>query len=181
MNYMKIKFNIVVLVAVILVVAAAIYLLFDKLVLTHSSTKLPPNVVTSTSPAANSLNNKRKSSSSPAVTLNTGPSKGSALTNVTLAITRASVVGNSLEVGTIINGASSGTCTLSASQSGQATLVRTDKVVTQNNSYVCPVFSIPVSQFPDRGNWNVSVKLIVNGSSYSAKWASNPVHLSGSY
>jgi hypothetical protein len=128
-------------------------------------------------PADNAANNSRKTSTNPAQTLVNGASATSSVP-LSVTVTRAGVVGSNLEVGTLVNGASSGSCTLNVSQSGQSTVTKTEDVQVQNNAYTCPVFDIPVSGFPNKNNWNVSVTVTSSGRTVSGQWQANPVNLS---
>jgi cytoskeletal protein RodZ len=128
-------------------------------------------------PADNAENNARKTSTTPAQTLDNGSSQTPSVP-VSVTVTRAGVIGSNLEVGTLVNGTTGGTCTLNVSQTGQQTVTKNEDVTQQNNSYSCPVFSIPVSSFPNQNNWNVSVTVTVNGSSQTGQWQANPVNLS---
>lgn len=143
---------------------------------------LPLSVSTTSSPSDNNLNNQRKKSSTPASTLNNGPTSNtstntSSSSSIRLTVTRASVINDSLQVGTLVSGTTTGSCILSVSQTGQTTITRTNQVTQENNSYTCPVFSIPLSQFPNQGYWYISVSLTSNGNTISSNWANNPVNL----
>lgn len=161
-------------VAVILVGSFITY----RLTRTDNTTPLPAGVSTKSSPADNNVNNQRKTSSSPASTLDNGATTSTPQTNATITITRAGIVDNNLQVGSLVSGTTSGTCTLSAQQSGQTTIMQTNQVTLETNSYVCPVFNIPLSSFPNQGKWNVSIALTVDGSTVNTNWANNPVDLS---
>lgn len=142
-------------------------------------------IATHSSPADNDLNNQRKASSAPATTLDNGPttstSSGASSSNSvgTLTVTRAGVVNSNLQVGTLVSNGTTGTCELSVSQAGQQTVTASSQVTLQNNSYSCPVFNIPLSSFPNLGEWNVSVSLTNGTASTTSTWADNPVNLSG--
>jgi hypothetical protein len=167
-------------VLVIAVIVAGSFITY-RLTRTDKTVPLPAGVSTKSSPADNNLNNQRKASSSPASTLDNGATTSktqTSSTNATITITRAGVVDNNLQVGSLVSGTTSGTCTLSAQQSGQTTITQTNQVTLENNSYACPVFNIPLSSFPNQGNWNVSIALTTNGSTVSASWVNNPVDLS---
>lgn len=72
-----------------------------------------------------------------------------------------------LYVGSLVVGTTSGSCTLTLSQSGNSTTVtRTNSVVLQNNSYICPTFSVPTGQLGP-GTWNVKLEVTTNGSTIS--------------
>lgn len=138
------------------------------------------------SPQDNAPNNTRKSSppSTSTQTLNTPPTTSSNPQptpsnpqGISVTITRANVINNSLQVATIIGNAAAGTCTLTVSQSGQQSITQTEAVQLQGNVYVCPVFSIPVDNFPDLSGWNVSVSVTDNTSTATGQWQGNPVNL----
>jgi len=168
----------------LILVAVIVWLGWYKFIDTKS-VKLPSNVATSASASDNNLNNQRKASSSPAQTLDNGSTSTSSTTNsnstpISLTITRAGVVDNSLQVGTLVTGTTTGTCTLSVSQTGQVTITKTNQVTQENNSYVCPVFSVSTSNFPNQGSWNVSVSFSSANQTTTSNWADNPVNLSSS-
>jgi len=132
------------------------------------------------SPADNNVNNSRKGSGSTASTLDSyqsPPNTGSFYVTVT----RANVdsAAQKLQVATLINGAASGTCTLNVHQAGQQTVTQIEAITLQVNNYVCPVFNVPLSDFSNRGDWNISVTVTSAGKTVSDNWASNPVSLSG--
>ena len=146
---------------------------------------LPSNVATKPAPNSNKLNNERKNSTSPAPTLNNGPSNTSqsrsSTQSISIIVSRVGIVNNNLQIGTIVNGTKVGTCTLEVSQAGQNTITRTSQVTLQTNAYVCPVFNIPLGQFPNQGKWNVTVQLSSSSNTTAATWSNNPVNLSGNY
>ncbi len=123
-------------------------------------------------PSDNTANNARKGSTSANSTLN-----GRSSSPLSVTVTRAGVVGGQLQVGTLVEGTTSGTCTLNISQTGQQTITRTATIQQQNNVYSCPVFYVPTSQFPNQGSWNVSVSVTSNGATVSGQWQANPVPL----
>ncbi|MGH7195734.1 MAG: hypothetical protein ACREGA_03050 [Candidatus Saccharimonadales bacterium] len=99
---------------------------------------------------------------------------------LSLNVVRAMAVGLQLQVGTQISGATSGTCTLAVSQSGQKDITAQESVVLQENAYVCPEFDVPLSKFPNQNLWNVGVTLTAGGKTLSSLWQNNPVNLSAS-
>lgn len=145
----------------------------------YHTSSLGVNIATHSSPADNDFNNTRKSSPTPAQTLDNGPTASSSTKpNISLTVTRAGTFDGSLEVGTLVNGATTGTCTLDVSQTGQQTITQSEQVALSNNSYTCPVFNVPLSQFPNQNDWNVSVTLTSGGATTNASWANNPVNFS---
>jgi hypothetical protein len=149
--------------------------------LTGDSTPRPSNTVDygPSEKGDNDANEERKSNpDNAAPTLNYGSTTPSSPGGTSITVTRAGRVGGDLQVGTLISGVSSGTCTLTISQTGQANIERTAAVIQEGNSYACPVFGIPLGQFPNHGKWNVSVKLTQNNTTATANWDANPVDLS---
>jgi hypothetical protein len=129
--------------------------------------------------AENTENNTRKDNpANAAQTLDNGPTKPSESSNISATITRVDTVGSSLEIGSLINGATSGECTLEISQDNQSTITSTESIVSENNTYNCPVFTIPLSEFPDKGSWDVSIVVDSGNSVETATWQENPVNLS---
>lgn len=129
--------------------------------------------------ADNESNNSRKSSSSPTSTLD-NPTSSPNTGNFSVTITRASLDSSqqNLQIATLVNGITTGTCNLKVAQSGQATLTRSEDLILQVNAYVCPVINIPLSSFPNRGKWDVSMSVESNGKTVSSDWSANPVALS---
>ena len=128
--------------------------------------------------ADNASNNDRKGSSNPSTTLNNyQPPANTGSFSVT--ITRAGVNSSaqSLQVASIVNGITDGVCTLNVHKDGEPVITRAENVALQVNSYVCPVISVPLSDFPGKGNWNVSMTVESNGKTITADWAQNPVSL----
>jgi hypothetical protein len=123
----------------------------------------------------NALNEQRKSNTASAgQTLDSNTNKSTSNSNMSITITRAGVVSGTLQVGTLVDGASTGTCTLNLSQSGQRAVTQTKTVEQENNTYACPVFNVPTSQLT-KGAWSVSVTLTTNGRTATGQWANNPV------
>ena len=128
-------------------------------------------------PADNMANEQRKNNPSKASdTLNNGPLTNDSQAKASVTITRVSIVNDIVQVGTLINGATTGNCILTLSQSGQQDVTRSVAIEQQNNSYNCPVFNVAKSQLPNQGKWNVSVTILTNGESVTASWPGNPVN-----
>ncbi len=129
--------------------------------------------------ADNAANENRKTSTSPSSTLDSsGPPPNTGNFGVTINRAGLDSSKQNLQVATLINGVSSGTCTAYISQAGQTTISQTVDISLQVNHYVCPVINIPTSQFPNKGKWDVSVTVSSDGKTVTASWASNPVSLS---
>jgi hypothetical protein len=131
-------------------------------------------------PAAdNNANQSRKVSSTPSPTLNnTGLGKGSSSTtssspsttaaSYTVQIVNDNVNNGNLHVGTLVSGTTTGTCVLTASQTGQSTLQLSTSSVSQDvNDYDCGAFNIPTSKFPTTGTWELTLTVSNNGAAAS--------------
>ena len=117
--------------------------------------------------ADNKASDDRKSSSTPTSTLNNG-SSGTASTvpsgGFTVQLTGANVQSTNVHIGTLVNGTTSGSCALTATQTGQSTLQLGSSSVQQDvNSYDCGVFNVPTSEFPTSGSWQLSLT-VTSGS-----------------
>ncbi len=175
------KYVMATIIILIILLAALFYLLIRH---NDSISDLPTNVRATSYPSENSLNNQRKTSNNPSNTLNNGPSNTGNTTinnspvSATLSITRAGVQNSNLQVGTLVSGATTGTCVLTLSQTGQTDIKSTNTLVLENNTYSCPVFNVPLTSFPNKGLWNVSITLYNNNTSTTSNWDNNPVNLS---
>jgi hypothetical protein len=121
-------------------------------------------------PSDNSSNENRKSSPNPSTTLNDGGSKTSSGSSTTttgasfsVQLVSSNVNNGNVHVGTLVNGATTGDCTLTVSQSGQTSITRTSTVAQDVNDYDCGAFNIPTSDFPSSGTWNLNLTVISNG------------------
>lgn len=131
----------------------------------------PPNSVdySAASPGDNAANNARKSSPNPAETLDNGPTASSSSNALSVIIVNTRRSGTDVRVGNIVNGTTTGTCTLSASQAGQTAPAPVTAPVQQDvNNYDCGVMHITL---PDTGTWQVN--LTVTSGSHSASATSS--------
>lgn len=117
------------------------------------------------SPQDNAPNNARKSSKSPTETLTANPDASSA--SLSIKITNASVNDTNLHVGTLVGGANSGTCTLTANKTGHQTTLATSSIKQDVNSYDCGVFNVSTSAFPSSGSWQL-VLTVSNGTAQAS-------------
>lgn len=118
------------------------------------------------STAANAPNNARKESTS---TTTTPPS--STLNTTTTSPSSMGIIITNIEgsvVHTEISGTTSGTCSLTATQTGQPTVYATSQVTSNNNSYECQSFNLTPNQFAS-GNWAVVVTLTSGGASATSE------------
>jgi hypothetical protein len=166
-----------VLVLVLIIVLASVFAYHQyrasKKTSTQSGGSSQPGTIShSAAPAAdNNANNARKGSSTPSSTLdNGGSSTSQATSTIGVQIVSDNITNGNLHIGTLVNGATSGTCSLSASQSGQSTLqLGTSSVRLDVNDYDCGVFNIPTSKFPTHGNWQLLLNVTSDGSSASGQ------------
>lgn len=142
----------------------------------------PTNTVDYSAPKSsdNAANEQRKDNpSQAATTLNNGPTMRSTTPEPSITITRAGKDpgGQNLQVASLVEGATSGTCTITATKQGQSPVSRQVMIEQQGNSYTCPVVNIPLSDFPEKGNWNITASISSNGQAKTTSWAANPVSL----
>lgn len=142
-----------------------------------TATRLPNVDYTPATTGDNQANEDRKSQPPSKNDVNGQSTSSSDNSNPIVTITRAGVVDSNLQVAALVNGATSGTCSLTVSQQGQQSVTATENVQLQNSSYVCPVFNVPLSRFPNHGAWNVSVAITSNSKSSTSNWQANPVQL----
>jgi hypothetical protein len=166
----------------VLIVGLGGYALFHKSPEPNQpASPVSPNSHIDYSPATkadNAPNNTRKSSSTPATTLNNyQPPANTGSYSVT--ITRAGLdnTKQNLQAAAIVRGVTDGTCSLNIHKQGQATVTRSVPLSFEVNSYACPAITIPVSEFPVSGAWDVSMTVVSDGQSVTSDWVQNPVQL----
>jgi cytoskeletal protein RodZ len=114
----------------------------------------------------NAANDARKNSTNPAETLDNGPNAIGSAGPLGVIIVNARRSGTDVRVGNIINGTTSGTCTLSATQSGQPSPESVSAQVQQDvNTYDCGVMHITL---PDTGTWQLKLTIVSGSNSASA-------------
>jgi hypothetical protein len=168
---------------VLLVVSLATLLLHKNEQGTKTSTTTrQPNSV-SYAPSAksdNSANESRKNNNPQQQASSSANSLNSPSTPPPFSVTiaRANPYNYSGSTGIIaaasINGASAaGTClfTISPHTGAGQTITKSENSEISNSIYVCPGLTIPTPI----GSWDVSVTVIVNGSTVNSKWVANPV------
>lgn len=124
----------------------------------------------------NKSNDARKGNSAvtPTIASNpTAPGTTGTTPSLSVIITSASAQtdAQNVHVGNLVEGATQGSCTLTSTMAGQADLVRTSTVKQDVNNYSCGVFNIPFRDFPQNGNWKISLSLSNNGRQASTSWA----------
>jgi hypothetical protein len=162
------------LAAVVVVAAAAVVLIIH-----HNNSKTTilataPSGVKSTdtvnysapSKSDNNASENNKSTNTPSQTLDQGSAttSGGSTSSFSVSLTANNNSGN-VHVGTLIDGATSGSCTLTASKSGSSDIqLGTASVSDEGNYYWCGVFNISTSQFPSSGTWQLTLNVDSNGS-----------------
>lgn len=110
---------------------------------------------------------KNNPDKSPSTNDGTGAASFSAL------ITRVTVkdAEQTVQVGTLVEGTTNGTCTVSFSQSGQPPVTRSAAVELEVNSYTCGVLSVPFSSFPKGGEWKAALSVESGGKKATSQWS----------
>ena len=164
----------------------------------HNSNKKPATAVsvrpqnsidyTPATSSDNTANENRKNSGSTAPTLNssgtsstsgsTAPSPAPAF-SATITNASANTTIKSVHVGTLVSGVTSGSCTLTATQSGQSSVVKSSSVQLDINYYDCGVFNIPFTDFPHSGDWKFTLT-VKNGTDQATNIWANPVTIPSS-
>lgn len=121
----------------------------------------------------NVANNQRKASSTPADTLDNGPTT---TTNSSLSaqIVSASANNGNIHIGTMVSGATSGTCKITATQGHTTVTLASAPVKLDVNSYDCGGSAINVSTSqlnPSTGTWQLKLT-VTAGSSQATDTAS---------
>lgn len=84
-------------------------------------------------------------------------------------ITRAEQSGDDLRIAAIFSSRSTGTCTLRLSKSGENTIEENTQIVPTPNYYACNGFTVPISELPSSGTWDVTVIHKLDGSKNSSE------------
>lgn len=154
---------------------AILVLAVVNIVVRHQKSSTAPSTAASTNPtntidyspatpADNTANENRKSTAPGSGTLSGGSASNSS--SFSVQIVSANPTGNkNVHIGTLVNGTSTGTCTLTATQNGQANVVDTSHSVQQNvNEYDCGVYNLAL---PTTGEWKLTLTVSSNGSQAS--------------
>ncbi|MGH7196894.1 MAG: hypothetical protein ACREGJ_03990 [Candidatus Saccharimonadales bacterium] len=80
---------------------------------------------------------------------------------ISLTVTRASQsdAGQPLNIRTVISGASSGTCEVNLTKSGQPTITKSFSVLFEATSAMCADANIPTSDFSTGGEWQLKIQV----------------------
>lgn len=91
--------------------------------------------------------------------------------SLAVTVTRADVdtSGKTLQVGALAEGATSGTCLLKVTK-GSEVITKTSPFGADVNSYSCTIFTVPLSDFPSSGEWQVSVTVQAEGKQGTGSW-----------
>lgn len=87
------------------------------------------------------------------------PQSQPAPAKVAVTITNASQQSTYVAVRALVDGTTSGTCTLELSKSGQSTISRQAPLVVQANYVTCQGFNVALSDFPVSGQWTALIKI----------------------
>lgn len=140
----------------------------------HSVSKVNTVDYTPASPADNSINETRKNSpegvNSPVNHPSSPNTANSTIVDATITRVNVNSLNKQVIVGTLINGATDGTCTLIFSRSGAKDIEESSNVILRDNAYSCPNFLLPFSRFTDSGPWQVSLTVAANNTSKTATW-----------
>jgi len=138
----------------------------------NSSRKVsePKQASTSTSTSSDSAKNNPTIASAKSTQSNNSKSNQNT-TNVPISITITSlqIVSNSINIGTLVDGTNTGTCTLQFIQDNYIGYSLQVNVIQQNNLYTCNGFSVNTDNIPT-GSWSVKVLLNNNTQSTSYIW-----------
>ena len=86
-----------------------------------------------------------------------------------VSITSAQQQDQTVLIRTLVDGTSSGTCTMTASKAGQQALTKNAPINTQASYSICQGFNIPSSEFSSAGEWSFEVKVSANGATATSK------------
>lgn len=84
-------------------------------------------------------------------------------------ITTAQQHEDTILIRTIIDGTTSGTCTLTASKTGQTSLTRSAPIAAQGHYALCQGFNIAAADFPAPGTWTIQISASTANGSTSSK------------
>lgn len=77
--------------------------------------------------------------------------------DIVVSISRANQTSAGLSIGTVIDGAKVGTCSVSLAKSGQATIQKSFSISYEATSAMCQEAIIPIDQIPASGEWQLTV------------------------
>lgn len=87
----------------------------------------------------------------------TGSPTPSPSSSMIVSFTQAQQSDSQVIIRALVDGATSGTCTLTASKSSQTSVTKTAPIGVQANYSICQGFDIPTSEFPASGEWKISI------------------------
>ncbi len=62
-----------------------------------------------------------------------------------------------LHIGTVVNGTTSGSCTLNAAQGDKSLFIGNAEISQSVNYYTCGVFNMATNNFPNNGPWTINL------------------------
>lgn len=83
--------------------------------------------------------------------------------NITVTISRANQTSAGLSIGTIVDGAKTGTCTVALTRSGQPTITKTFTLTYEATSGFCQEAVVPIGEFTSEGEWQLTVTATSEG------------------
>lgn len=168
--------NIIIAALILLVLAGGIAFAYYRQHQTQPPARRPVNSTSYAKPNPQDSNasnsNKTGSNSTTLNNTSSAAQKGSTAPTAsqtnTISVKIVSLINNGsiVHVGTIIDGTTSGTCTLVATQGTQTVDLGTTPVES-SNSTSCGAFNVPLSSFPAKGNWTMTVTVTSGNSSTS--------------
>ena len=178
--YKRKKFLVIVLIVITLLAAASVYALNT----TNEQENDKPSKTSSYQNKDNSSSSKKKQEKEAGKPVATDSSQNKdAIQAETVEpsgadieapnITRAEQTGDFIRVSALFSNPSNGSCTLKFEQTGQQTVQVEAPIVVGPSYYTCNGFRVPVSQFPSKGQWNLTLTHNLNGKTASSKGTVN--------
>lgn len=92
-----------------------------------------------------------------------GGSDQNTTSDITVTISRANQTSAGLSIGTIVDGAKSGTCTVALTRAGQPTITKTFAIAYEATSGFCQEAVVPIGDFTSEGEWQLAVTATSDG------------------
>lgn len=169
------RYVVIVIAVILLGVVSSAFVIRHKYATTTANTKptsvRPLNTVdlTPATPSDNAGNESRKGNPASSGATLDSPTQGADF-NVSVDYATADTAGKLVRVRAHINGATSGTCNLTATHAGAADVIASSQVSLQNNTYSCGNFDIPFDSFTTKGDWHISVAVTNNNTTARGSW-----------
>lgn len=98
-----------------------------------------------------------------------GDNENSSNDSLAVTITSVQQQDKTILIRTLVDGTTSGTCTMTASKAGSTSITRTAPVGAQASYALCQGFNVASSDFPDSGTWTIQVALTTDKGSANSK------------